>query len=42
LPVVMSLFNFIWKFTPCRQQVVYNMVWVVQDALKKCVINRFR
>jgi len=24
-----------------REQVVYNMVWVVHDALEKCVINGF-
>jgi len=41
LSIVMPLSNIVRKFAPRREQVVYNMVWVVHDAFEKCVINGF-
>jgi len=38
---VMPLSNIVRKFAPRREQVVYNMVWVVHDAFEKSVINGF-
>jgi len=34
---VMPLSNIVRKFAPRREQVVYNMVWVVHDAFEKSV-----
>ena len=39
MSVVMPLSNIVRKFAPRREQVVYNMVRVVHDALEKCIIN---
>ena len=36
MSVVMPLSNIVRKFAPRREQVVYNMVWVVHDAFEKC------